>query len=108
VLRLRLSPREALEGGRIQVPTLDMPLSVAIPPDTTAGTRLRLKGQGILSRDGTRRGHQYIQVEVDAPPSALDALEAWVESNSARADVLPEGRVGLAQRVAEDLARGGE
>ena len=40
--------------------------------------------------------------------SALDALEAWVESNSARADVLPEGREGLAQRVAEDLARGGE
>jgi molecular chaperone DnaJ len=108
VVRFPLSVREAVEGARIQVPTLGAPVSVTIPAGSRSGTRLRLKGQGLVSRDGTRRGHQYIEVEMDAPADALERLADWIESNAALADRMPPEREQLASRVAEDLKKGAE
>jgi DnaJ-class molecular chaperone len=62
VLQVPLSLAEATLGGHVEVPTLDgSRLSVKIPPGTSTGARLRLRGKGI------KGGDQYIEVQVMVP-----------------------------------------
>ena len=62
ILEVPLSVPEAVLGTRIDVPTLDgTRLSVKVPPGTSSGTRLRLRGKGING------GDQYIEARIMAP-----------------------------------------
>jgi DnaJ-class molecular chaperone len=62
ILDVPLSVREAVLGTKVDVPTLDgTRLTVTVPPGTSSGKRLRLKGKGI------KGGDQYIQAQVVAP-----------------------------------------
>jgi curved DNA-binding protein len=62
VLEVPLSLEEAVLGSRVDVPTLSGDrLSVKIPPGTSSGARLRLRGRGI------KGGDQYIRVMVMVP-----------------------------------------
>jgi curved DNA-binding protein len=62
ILEVPLSLEEAVLGARIEVPTLDKEqLTVKIPPGTSSGKRLRLKGKGIAG------GDQFIEVQVMVP-----------------------------------------
>ncbi len=62
VLEVPISLAEATLGGKIDVPTLDgQHLSVKVPPGTSSGSRLRLRGKGILG------GDQYIEIRVVVP-----------------------------------------
>lgn len=51
---LAIAPWEALDGTRVDVPVPGGTASVKIPPETRAGARLRLRGQGLARRDGSR------------------------------------------------------
>lgn len=46
-------------------------IAVTVPPGTAYGARLRLKGRGGPSRDGTQRGDLYVTIviDVDLPPA---------------------------------------
>src|SRR5438876_905804 len=55
-------------GTEVQVPTLDGPVSMRIPPGSQAGQRLRLRGKGLPRRDGTR-GDQYVRFVLVTPKS---------------------------------------
>ena len=48
------------------MPTIEGPVTVTIPPGTSSGARLRLRGRGIKRSDGTR-GDQIARVEIVAP-----------------------------------------
>lgn len=48
---LPVTLREAVLGARVTVPTLTTPVTLAVPPNAAAGTRLRLQGRGIAGRD---------------------------------------------------------
>ena len=62
VLETPIALAEAVLGARVDVPTLDgAKLSVKIPPGTSSGARLRLRGKGIQG------GDQYIQVKIVVP-----------------------------------------
>ncbi len=62
-----LSLPEAVLGCKLDVPTLDgTKLTVKIPPGTSSGARLRLRGKGI------KGGDQYIEVKVAVPAPADD------------------------------------
>jgi DnaJ-class molecular chaperone len=62
VLEVPLSVAEAILGSTIEVPTLDgTRLSVKVPPGTSTGARLRLRGKGI------KGGDQYIETRVVVP-----------------------------------------
>jgi len=62
ILQVPLSLAEATLGGRVEVPTLDgTRLAVKIPPGTSSGSRLRLRGKGI------KGGDQYIEAQVIVP-----------------------------------------
>jgi DnaJ-class molecular chaperone len=67
ILDVPLSVAEAILGGTVEVPTLDgTRLSVKVPPGTSTGARLRLRGKGI------KGGDQYIEAKV-VVPKATDA-----------------------------------
>jgi len=67
ILEVPVTVAEAVLGTRIDVPTLDgTHLTVKVPPGTSSGTRLRLRGRGIAG------GDQFIEIRI-VVPEAKDA-----------------------------------
>jgi curved DNA-binding protein len=69
-MEIPLTIAEAIEGAKIQVPSLGDPLLVTVDPLTQSGKEVRLKNQGITNRDGTR-GDLYIRFSVRIPQQPL-------------------------------------
>ena len=53
-LTLPVAVHEAALGARVDVPTLDGPVRLRIPPGTPSGQRLRMRGQGVPAAAGGR------------------------------------------------------
>ncbi|MGD0153483.1 MAG: DnaJ C-terminal domain-containing protein [Thermacetogeniaceae bacterium] len=70
---LKLFPEQAALGDKVQVPTLDGPVIMTVPPGSHAGTRLRLRGKGLPGKGG-ERGNEYVRLVIDIP-SALSEEE---------------------------------
>jgi len=67
VYELRINVVQAALGDRIEVPTLDGPVEVTIPPGTQYGQTFRLPGRGMPSLRGGRRGDEFVVVQVVVP-----------------------------------------
>lgn len=65
-LTLPLTVTEAILGTQIDVPTVDGQVRITIPPGTSSGAKLRLRGKGAKAPDGTR-GDQFCRVEIVVP-----------------------------------------
>jgi len=63
---LEVTPWEAALGAKVEVPTLDGPVKMTLPPGTQGGQRLRLRGKG-MSAGGTGRGSLYVVIQVTVP-----------------------------------------
>jgi DnaJ-class molecular chaperone len=74
-LELPVTLQEAVLGARIEVQTIKGPVTLAIPPASGQGTKLRLKGRGIAG------GDQYVELNVVLPerpePELADFLKGW-------------------------------
>ena len=66
-----ISPWEAALGGKIEVPTLDGPVTMNVPAGTQGGSRLRLKGKG-LPRKGDARGDMFVELPIHVPTALSD------------------------------------
>jgi molecular chaperone DnaJ len=67
-LTLPVAVHEAALGARVEVPTLDGPVKLRIPPGTPSGQRLRLRDHGVPSAHGGEAGDLLIDVQVVLPP----------------------------------------
>jgi DnaJ-class molecular chaperone len=66
-LEVPVSLAEAVLGAKVDVPTLDgSKLTVTVPPGTSGGKKLRLRGKGIAG------GDQYLVFRVEVPPGKVD------------------------------------
>jgi DnaJ-class molecular chaperone len=66
-LDVPVSLSEAILGAKVDVPTLDgTKLTVTVPPGTSGGRKLRLRGKGIAG------GDQYLVFRVEVPSGAVD------------------------------------
>ena len=72
---LPIAPWEAVLGTELEVPTLDGPIRMRVPPRSQGGRTLRLRGKG-PARPGGERGDQYVRLRVVVP---LDPTEKEVE-----------------------------
>ena len=63
---LPITPWEGALGAKVPVTTLDGSVEVTIPPGTEGGSRLRLRGQGLKKRDGSR-GDLYVRIRIALP-----------------------------------------
>ncbi len=73
-LDLPISFAEAALGAKIEVPTVEGKVTVTVPPGTSSGARLRLRGRGVKTPDGAR-GDQLCRVEIVAPKIKPDDAE---------------------------------
>jgi DnaJ-class molecular chaperone len=65
-LTLPLTLGEACLGIQVDVPTVDGSVRLTVPPGTSSGAKLRLRGKGVKRPDGTR-GDQFCRIEVVIP-----------------------------------------
>src|SRR5207253_4636548 len=67
VYELRVNMVQAALGDRIEIPTLDGPVEIAIPAGTQGGQSFRLQGRGMPDVRGGRRGDQYVVIQLVIP-----------------------------------------
>jgi molecular chaperone DnaJ len=66
LLTVPIAVHEAALGAKIDVPSLDGPARLRVPPGTQSGQRFRLRDRGVASRDG-RRGDLVVEVRIVLP-----------------------------------------
>lgn len=76
---LVLAPWEAALGGDVEVPTLDAPVLLTVPPLTRAARKLRLRGRGLANGHGGR-GDLYAVVVIDVPAALTDEEKKLYQS----------------------------
>ena len=72
--RLDLPAPDGALGTSAVVPTLEGPVRLRIPPGTSSGRLLRLRGKGLESEE--RRGDQIVEVRLVVPEQLQEAEEA--------------------------------
>ena len=69
-IELPISVTEAALGAKVEVPTLsEGTVILSIPPGTSSGAKLRLKGKGIINRKTGEHGDQFVQLKIVLPGS---------------------------------------
>jgi DnaJ-class molecular chaperone len=69
IVELPISVGEALQGSKVQVPTLDEPVLLTVEPGTQSGSEVRLKGKGVHFREGSR-GDLFVRFMIRVPDAA--------------------------------------
>ncbi|MBO4294688.1 MAG: DnaJ domain-containing protein [Alphaproteobacteria bacterium] len=73
LLDLPVSIKEAVLGAKVMVPTLTGKVKITIPPYSSSGEKLRLKGKGINAKTGI--GDEIIILKIVAPREKNKILE---------------------------------
>ena len=77
---------EAIGGAKVKVPTVDGAVMLTVPPASSSGKVLRLKGKGFTRKDGSR-GDQLVTLEIELPEdiAALsEKLGDWKDPRNVR------------------------
>ena len=86
-LELPISLKEAVEGAKVKVPTVDGPVMLSIPAGSDSGKTLRLKNKGFHAKNG-KRGDQLVTLMITLPENdkALNAfVKDWKSDENPRA-----------------------
>jgi DnaJ-class molecular chaperone len=75
-LELPISLKEAVLGGRVDVPTPSGTVSMRLPKWSNTGSVLRLKGKGVPRKDG--QGDAYVTLKVVMPSKPDPELEKMI------------------------------
>jgi DnaJ-class molecular chaperone len=70
-VRVPVTLAEAIEGAKIDIPTPQGTVSVSIPPGTSSGKKLRIKGHGVKSAQG-EPGDLFAEIMILLPTSLSD------------------------------------
>jgi molecular chaperone DnaJ len=76
---LPVTVAEAIQGGAIEVPTLNGSKLIRIPPGTQHGSVQRLRGEGPPKTKGGGRGDIHYRVQLDIPKELTDEQREAVE-----------------------------
>ena len=91
-LDLSVAPWEAALGGKVKVPTPAGVLDLKIPPGSTSGKKMRLKGKGI---PGKQPGDFYVQLKIVLPPSDSEKARAFYENMKQELPFNPRAALGV-------------
>ena len=72
ISEVAVTPAEAVLGSDIEVPTLDGPVKVVVPPGTQNDKVLRLRGKGLPFQKKDGRGDHFIKVKINIPTVVSD------------------------------------
>ena len=88
-LTLPVSLREAALGAKIDVPTPKSTITLSIPPCSSSGKKLRIKGQGVPDPKGGAAGDLIVQLQIMLPKTLDDAAKQAIEQLDADHPVQP-------------------
>lgn len=77
--KVPISFSQAALGGEVEVPTLDGPVRLRIPPATQVGTVLRIRGRGVPHRLRGGRGDQLVEVTIEIPSRLSERARLLIE-----------------------------
>jgi DnaJ-class molecular chaperone len=81
---LNISLTEAVEGARVQTPTISGAVALTIPAGSNTGKVLRLKGKGVGGQ-----GDQFVRLQVMLPDTPDDELRKFVKKWAKRDQAPP-------------------
>jgi DnaJ-class molecular chaperone len=88
ILEVPITVAEAVLGAKVDVVTLDSTrLTVKVPPGTSSGARLRLRGKGI------KAGDQFVEIKVVAPPHVDEESRRLMEDFARRNPLDPRANL---------------
>ncbi|TCC50379.1 J domain-containing protein [Kribbella pittospori] len=90
-VQLPLTPWEAALGARVAVDTPGGEVQVRVPPGTSSGRRLRLRGRGMPGPPG-RKGDLYAEVRIMVPSRMTDDERRLFEQLAATSRFDPRSR----------------
>ncbi len=80
--RLPITPWEAALGAKVPFSTLEGEVKLTVPPNSSSGAKLRLKGKGLAKKDG-ERGNITVELMVAMPTDLKDdereLMERWAK-----------------------------
>ncbi|RPI81923.1 MAG: J domain-containing protein, partial [Planctomycetaceae bacterium] len=83
---------EAALGAKVDVPTLSEGMvRVTIPPGTSSGAKLRLKGKGVLFQATKQRGDMYVVIRIVLPPALSEKAQESLRKFAEEAPFDPRG-----------------
>ena len=104
-LELPINVAQAALGDEIEVPTLDGPDKLIIPPGSQTGGTFRLRAKGVPYVRGGGRGDQLITVYVMVPKKLTpDQCELFEQlGKTLGKEVIPQGEKGFFERLKDVL-----
>lgn len=85
---LVITPWEAALGAKVPVTTLDGEVTLRIPPGTSTGGCLRLRGKGLPKRGG-QRGDMFVRVQIVVPQRLSEAERVLYEQLKEQSNFTP-------------------
>jgi molecular chaperone DnaJ len=79
LIHVPIAVHEAALGARIEVPGLDGPVRLRVPPGTQSGQTFRLRERGLPSARNGGRGDQVVTVRIVLPSVLDDRSKALLE-----------------------------
>jgi curved DNA-binding protein len=83
-VELPLSVGEATMGARVDVPTLNGMKTLTVPPGTSSGQKLRLRGQGVPASGNKPEGDLFVVPKVVVPKSLDERSKALIKEFAER------------------------
>jgi curved DNA-binding protein len=84
LVEVPISVPEAILGAKVDVPTLDGTKSLTVPPGSSCGQKLRLKGQGIPASGGKPQGDLFVVLKIVVPKNVSAASRRLIEDFAER------------------------
>jgi curved DNA-binding protein len=78
LLNVPLTPWEAALGIKLEIPTLDGKVKLSIPANTQSGTKMRVKGKGLPTKNGQGDLIAIIKIEIPATTNT-ETKALWEE-----------------------------
>lgn len=93
-LDLPITLGEAVIGGKVRMPTPAGPVVATVPENSSTGRTLRVKGKGVVRRNGTR-GDVYATLKIVLPESPDAELKTFVTGWSVDKAYNPRQAMGV-------------
>lgn len=79
-LDLPITLAEAVMGEKVNIPTIDGTVVMAIPKGSSSGRLMRLKGKGTTDPKTKKRGDQFVKLQIMLPTEPDEGLEKVIEN----------------------------
>ncbi|MDD5456073.1 MAG: DnaJ C-terminal domain-containing protein [Candidatus Margulisbacteria bacterium] len=95
VLEVPVTINEAINGAKIEVPTIEGKVLLTIPAGVNSGTKLRMKGKGYYLRSTKNKGDQIVVIKIVLPEKIDPELKTFFENWSKKHSYNPRSHLNF-------------